>query len=309
MNMTKKKRLDYQRKKLVTSLEQVLEGPMIFLGFVWLVLLVLELVRGLSQALTHLSTVIWVVFIIDFAIKFVVAPDKLSFLRTNWLTAISLLVPALRLFKIVRVLRFARLFRGARLIKVVASINRGMKSLNATMQRRGFAYVMMLTVCVILAGAAGMLAFENAPNGITSYSSALWWTTMVIITVGSDYWPETTEGRALCILLAVYGFAIFGYITATISSFFIGRDAEEKDAPIASSAEIQSLRREIVEMKALLNEIKKSAHDNERQTLGRSGFRVRMKKKVRASVECPLSLFAPAEHVNKLVVRRIDRRL
>lgn len=250
-------KLTHQRERLLVTIKGMMEGPMIFLGFIWLVLLIIELVKGLNQALTILSTVIWGVFIVDFVIRFWIAPQKLHFLKTNWLTAVSLFVPALRLFSIFRVLRFLRLLRGARLIKVVASLNRGMKSLNATMQRRGFGYVMALTVIVILAGAAGMLAFENEQGSITSYSGALWWTTMVVITVGSDYWPMTTEGRMLCILLAIYGFAIFGYITATISSFFIGRDAEEKNAPIASSAEIKSLRDEVRQLKAMIAELKR----------------------------------------------------
>ena len=33
-------------------------------------------------------------------------------------------------------------------------------------------------------------------------------------TLGSEYWPKSTEGRLLCFLLAVYAFAVWGYITA-----------------------------------------------------------------------------------------------
>ena len=33
-----------ERKKLLRSIERTLEGPMIFLGFVWLVLLVIDLI-------------------------------------------------------------------------------------------------------------------------------------------------------------------------------------------------------------------------------------------------------------------------
>jgi len=31
--------------------------------------------------------------------------------------------------------------------------------------------------------------------------------------------------------LALYAFAVFGYVTATLASFFIGRDAENKGTP------------------------------------------------------------------------------
>ncbi|MDQ3279040.1 MAG: ion transporter, partial [Bacteroidota bacterium] len=115
-----------ERKKLLHTLERFLEGPMILLGFVWLALLVVELVWGLSPILEIVSLAIWGLFILDFLLKFTLAPHKLHYLRTNWLTAVSLLIPAIRVF---RVLRLFKIFRGVRIIRVVSSLNRTMKSL------------------------------------------------------------------------------------------------------------------------------------------------------------------------------------
>jgi voltage-gated potassium channel len=248
--------LTKQRRTLLFNLEKLLEGPMVTLGFIWLVLLILEFTGNSNKTIEAISLIIWIIFIIDFLVKFILAPNKIQFFKTNWLTAISLLIPALRIFRVFRVVRFVRVFRGTKLIRVISSLNRGMKSLNATMARRGFSYVMILTLVVILAGSAGMYVFEKDNGGIQSFSEAVWWTVMVVITVGSDYWPKSAEGRVLCILIAVYGFAVFGYITATLASFFVGRDAEEKDAPIASAAEIEKLKKEIRELSQLLRERK-----------------------------------------------------
>jgi hypothetical protein len=44
---------------------------------------------------------------------------------------------------------------------------------------------------------------------------------------GSEYWPKTGDGRVLCLALAMYGFAIFGYVTAALATYFIGRDRAE----------------------------------------------------------------------------------
>jgi voltage-gated potassium channel len=71
---------------------------------------------------------------------------------------------------------------------------------------------------------------------------------MLLTSLGSEYWPQTPEGRWLCLLLSIYGFGVFGYLTATIASFFIGRDAEEKDAPLASSEDILLLQNQIQEL-------------------------------------------------------------
>ena len=65
---------------------------------------------------------------------------------------------------------------------------------------------------------------------------------MVMTTMGSQYWPETVEGRVLCVFLALYAFAVFGYVTATLATFFVGRDAENEDAEPAGARQIAALR-------------------------------------------------------------------
>lgn len=246
-----------ERKKLLISVEKVLEGPMIFLGFLWLVLLVVELVWGINKTLGYASLGIWGIFIIDFLIKIILAPSKLPFLKKNWLTVISLFIPALRVFRIFRFVRFFRGLRGIRLVRIISSINRGMRSLGKTMERRAFGYVMMITLIVTFTGAAGMYALENPNPGFDSYGLALWWTAMRVITAGNDFNPVTPEGRSLAFLIAVFGYSIFGYVTATFATYFIGRDAEEKDAPIAGSKEIKELKSEVVALrKAIENQQK-----------------------------------------------------
>ncbi|MBB1286534.1 ion transporter [Flavisolibacter sp. BT320] len=242
-----------ERKKLIHTLENILEGPMIFLGFVWLALLVVELVWGLPPFLETISLAIWGLFILDFLLKFILAPDKVAYLKKNILTAISLLIPALRIF---RVLRFLRLFRGIRLIRVVSSLNRTMKSLGATMKRRGFGYVVLLSLVVTFGGAAGMYAAEKGNPGFESYSLSLYWTAMRVITAGSEAWPVTSEGRTLAFFIAVFGYAIFGYVTATLATFFIGRDAENKEAPMASAKDVAELKQMILRLNQSLDENK-----------------------------------------------------
>jgi voltage-gated potassium channel len=192
-----------------------------------------------------------VLFIVDFVIKLVLAPERGRYMARNWLTVIALLVPALRVFRIVRfvrVLGMARATRGLSLLRVVSSLNRGMKTLGRTMSRRGFGYVVMLTLIVAVVGAAGMFFFErNQPEGpgFGTYANALWWTAMLMTTLGSGYWPESPEGRILCFMLSLYAFAVFGYVTATLATFFIGRDAEDEEAELASAKAVAQLQRDV----------------------------------------------------------------
>ncbi len=250
-----RERIAAERKTLVAQLEDWLEMPMLVLGFVWLALLVVELTGNLSPAFELLGTIIWTIFILDFALKFLLAPDKTDYLKANWLTALSLLVPALRVLRVFRFFRVLQAARGIRLFRVLTSLNRGMKSLGASFSRRGFGYVVALTAIIVFAGAAGMLAFENeVEDGIKTYGDALWWTAMMITTIGSEYFPKTAEGRVLCFTLALYGFAVFGYVTATLATFFVGRDAESSESEIVGAEDVKALCGEIT---ALREEIEK----------------------------------------------------
>lgn len=244
-----------ERFEALRALEEWLRTPMLVLSFVWLVVVVAELAWGSSGLLETLGTAIWVVFILEFVLRLVLAPTKLAFLRGNWITVLALLAPALRMLTALRFLRLARGVRGLRLVRIVGTANRGMNALRASLGRRGLGFVLALTALVGLLGAGGMLAFEPAgqvEGGFIGYADALWWTAMLLTSLGSAYWPVTAEGRLLCFLLSLYGFAVFGYITASFASFFVGRDAASEEAEIVGAADVAALRQEIAALRAEL---------------------------------------------------------
>jgi voltage-gated potassium channel len=244
-----------ERWATLERLDEWLQTPMLVLSAAWLGIVLIELLRGSSGLLETLGTAIWVIFILEFLLRFALAPDKLPFLRSNWLTVIALVLPAFRLLRGIRMLRAARALRDARLVRIVGTANRSMNALKATLRRRRFGYVIGLTALIIALGAAGMLSFEPAAEvegGFTSYGDALWWTGMLVSTIGSAFWPVTTEGRILTFLLSLYGLAVFGYITASFASFFIGRDAEDASGPVAGAEELAALRHEIAALRTAI---------------------------------------------------------
>jgi voltage-gated potassium channel len=60
----------------------------------------------------------------------------------------------------------------------------------------------------------------------------------------------------LCFLLAVYSFAVWGYITASLATFFVGRDAEHDDGEVADKKSIALLRADIRNLGAQLSEMR-----------------------------------------------------
>lgn len=243
-NKQDKKKLDGERSKILSLWDKWFEIPLIILGLCWLVLIIIELSIGSSPLLENLSFTIWIIFILDFIVRFSLAPFKIHYLKSQWITVIALIVPA------VRVLRGFRLLRATKsiyLMRIAASLRRGMQILASVFGRHGFGYIIGLTFIIILLGAAGIQVFEDK---FKNYGDALWWTAMMITTMGSDFWPQTVEGRILCLGLAIYAFAIFGYITANVASLLIENDKKNTndyqkllDALEEIKIEIKSLKK------------------------------------------------------------------
>jgi voltage-gated potassium channel len=245
-----------QREGLLHQVQEAVELPLLVLSGAWLALLIWEFVGTSRPALTVAQRFIWGVFILEFLLELVLAPRKLQFLRSNLLGLLALILPALRILRTFRVVRFWRAaspLRGIRLLRLVTSLNRGVGALRASMGRRAFGYVLASSLAVLFTGAAGMYAFEkDVSGGLPSYSAALWWTAMLLSSIGTEYWPKTGEGQVLCLLLALYGLGIFGYVAASLAAFFVGRDAADLDAEVAGAEELKALRSEIRELRSFL---------------------------------------------------------
>ena len=247
-----------ERYSVLKEVEVRLELPMFVLSFIWAALLIVELTWGLNAWLETIATIIWIVFVAEFAIRFVIAPNRVGFLRKNWLSVFALAIPALRVFRLaraIRLLRYGRAVRGLTLARVLTAFNRGLQSLRQNMSRFGLSYVLGLTALVAVLGTTGMYAVErSAEGGLRTWADALWFTAMLLTTSGSDYWPKTPEGRLLCFLIALYAFAIFGYVTATIAAWLMGRNGKPPPTSVNADA-VASLRVEIASLQRRLDRI------------------------------------------------------
>ena len=98
-----------------------------------------------------------------------------------------------------------------------------------------------------------MYVFEkDMPDGLDSYAVALWWTAMLLTSIASEYWPKSAERRLLCLLLWVYGFAVSGYMTASLASFLSAAMPNARPPNYRARPPSENLRAEIL---ALRNEL------------------------------------------------------
>ena len=237
-----------ERSELLDHLQAMLEPLMVGLGLIFLALLLLDFAgpdlsdRG-QRWLGDAMTAIWVVFLADFAVRLVVAPSKLGFLRANWLGALSLALPFLRPL---RILRAARAVRSISLVRLLGGTNRGIRVLRRVTGGRQVAYVAALTCLVVLAGAVGVLSFERDTEGasIRTFGDALWWSAALVTTVNSEKYAVSPEARIVAILMRVYAVSVFGLVTASIASYLIGASTES-----SHSGDVDALRTEIADLR------------------------------------------------------------
>jgi voltage-gated potassium channel len=250
------------RWELLDHVQAILEPLMVGLGLVFLVLLLLDYSGILTDPrhgfwLSRSLTVIWVVFLVDFLFRFTIAPRKLNFLTRNWLTAASLALPFLRPIRALRALRAAR---SLSLVRLVGGVNRGMRVLRRVAGGHQVAHLVSLTVFVVLASAVGVWFFERDVAGRTihSFGDALWWAAAMVTTINSELFAVSPEGRVLAILLRIYAISAFGFITATIARYLIGRDVattvHDAEAGHNGGRRLEALEREIAALRELLSQ-------------------------------------------------------
>lgn len=212
-----------QRYRLVARIEQLLDGPTTFLAVVFAVALGVELVLGaqgqpIPPVLTWLQLAIWAIFAIHFGLGIAISPDRLRYLRRNWLTALSLLVPFLRAFRALRVLR---LLRATNSVRLLAGFNRVARALQSTLAWTRAGYAAALTATTVLVGSVGLLMFEaDAPGSeITDYSEALWWAAATVTTVGAQTDPVSVGGRLVALVLMLAGLVLLGYVAGVLAAW------------------------------------------------------------------------------------------
>jgi voltage-gated potassium channel len=256
----------------LTTLLVKLERPMLCLSFAWFLVIIAELVNGTTALLSAVGTSLWALLFVHVSLRFANFPDQVLFLKKNWLFVLAMLVPVLRFFPFLQSLPLTRALTatfGLQVLWMFASADQGLRSISRAVGRRGAGYAVTFTAVVVLAGAAGMLHFENGvsgPLGIHSYPKALWWVSMQVTTVGSAYAPKTRGGELLCLGISVFAAAMFGYLTAMIATLIIGREVKEVKKEIPTSSSVAQLTAEVAllraSVEAVLRRVSEPTGDN-----------------------------------------------
>ena len=193
------------REAMLDRMERLTELPLLLLSFIMIPLLLGPLLWEMSPTedvvFSTLDKFIWAMFAADLVLKIAVAPDRLQFVKRNWLEVLVVAVPFIRPLRLVRLFVFGtRAFvRSRRLVNVD--------------------FLLVYAIGMVAIAATIVTAVEAGHDTIESFPDALWWSMVTVTTVGyGDMTPETPAGRAIAIFLMIGGIGLFGGLTANLAS-------------------------------------------------------------------------------------------
>ncbi|MDQ4062916.1 MAG: potassium channel family protein [Actinomycetota bacterium] len=223
-----------RREYLRERLDRYLDLPLALASILLILIAVMELGGDLGEPwqgwMSVLGWVLWGFFFVEFTVKFALAPVKRTYLRHNWLDVLVLLIPFLRVLRLLRVLRATRALP---LFRLLVFGGRGSEGVLVLLKRRRLGQIGLISVLVMLIGAAVGFLLENGAPGsqIDTFGDALWWSATIVTTVASEIYPVTLGGRIVAFLLMLYAVGIFSYFIASIASLLVSLDADQKPPP------------------------------------------------------------------------------
>jgi voltage-gated potassium channel len=220
------------------------DWPLVVLAIGSLPILILEV--GLHDLPTSdrvfvnaINVIVLIAFAVDYAVELRLASNRRRYVRLEYLSLLVVVAQAVALAPALAGFGALRVFRGARLIRPIALIARGV-AIGGT-ARRGGRELLRQHAAGIGLGIAGLTWLTSAAaftaaedvgvNGrVNSFFDALWWSLATITTVGyGDIYPVTVAGRIVGGFTMVVGISTFALVTAKIAQFLVRPDAPPSD--------------------------------------------------------------------------------
>lgn len=181
----------------------------VFLGCYAVRVLDDDLPGAWRDALLVITYSAWAMFVVDFAVRWRISGQGLSFVRGHLLDAVVVALP---------------LLRPLRIVEIYESVQHRHEHARLSLYARVMAYASMTAALLGFAGALTVYSAERYAPGATilTFGDAVWWTCSTLTTVGyGDVTPVTPKGRTIASFMMAGGLALLGAVTGSFSSWLI----------------------------------------------------------------------------------------
>lgn len=228
------------------------EVPMLLLAL-WIPLQWYMELRGiLPLALGRIADwLVWLLFVLETSVLSSLVADRATYLRHNWM---NLLIIVGGLPLIWNITPLAGVLRSLRLLLLFSLFLRFSTTVRAMLRHNSIGATLGAASMVIILSGLVMAAIEPT---VTSPWDGIWWAWVTVTTVGyGDIVPHTAAGKLFGSLLILMGVALFALMTASFSSFFIGRDVSKVEEGI--ERDVSKLEHEDAEFRTVMERMSRT---------------------------------------------------
>jgi len=247
----------------------------LFSLIILLILIFVPLSSSTADTLNSTENLLCIVFLFDFFRSLFRAPKKWAYFLKGggWLDLLGSLP-----FSRFAVFRVARLFR---IVRVMRTLGAGgfRKMLTGRLAQSTLLFTLVVALLLVFTISGIVLYAEHAaPHAnIKTYHEAVWWAFVTITTVGyGDYFPVTTLGQSMAIILMFFGIGIIGVLSSYLATTFlslerrrrerrgVGKENDEdnddeenetdEDDSSSRDAELAAIREELAALRKLFEE-------------------------------------------------------
>ncbi|MCC7354427.1 MAG: two pore domain potassium channel family protein [Anaerolineae bacterium] len=227
---------------------------------------------ALLQMADVANWIIWLAFVVEFAVKFALAPQRGTFLRSAWLEILIIVltppflsvpetVEGVRLLRLGRLSRLTRLSRLLPLLRIALLTSLATRFLKRALSPTAFPYVALVVAMVAVVGGAGFFMLEQESGSVHTLGDGLWWAVVTMFTVGyGDIVPRTAAGRIVGVLVMVIGISFISLLTANIAAtFFRAQQAQARETMVDK---VDELTRKVDELMEMVRKLENSRRED-----------------------------------------------
>jgi voltage-gated potassium channel len=206
----------------------------------------LHIPAGILSVLHTVDTLSCVIFLTDIIVRWQREKWAAAFWRWGWFDLLAS-IPFDSAFRTLQAIRIYRIIRLIRVLKKLQTLTGGTSLNEKLLALPAIALVMVFFSTNLILEVERL----DSTSNIKTAGDALWWALSTVTTVGyGDTYPVTTEGRIIAAVLMLIGIALFGSMSAIITSKLIlpreTKDHEELRHEMRQlHAEIKDLRDEL----------------------------------------------------------------